>query len=106
MHIRLRIQHWVLWWFGIGVVLGAVALVNVLARDLSHAQDKIVVAIGMLHWLIGGVFCYGLDAVQIEDQHPAESASRVNQVRDTQEWHAASDFILPGNRRRLLPPRY
>jgi hypothetical protein len=25
---------------------------------------------------------------------------------DAREWHAASDFVLPGNRKSMLPPRY
>jgi hypothetical protein len=36
-HIHLRIHHWVLWWFGVGIVCGVVALVNIFSRDLAGA---------------------------------------------------------------------
>lgn len=35
MYIHLRIHHWVLWWFDVGIVCGAVALVNIFSRDLT-----------------------------------------------------------------------
>jgi len=70
MHIHLRIHHWVLWWFGVGIVCGVVALVNILSRDLTRIQDRIVVAIGVLFWLLGGLVCYAYDSVQIEEHSP------------------------------------
>ena len=66
MHIHLRIHHWVLWWFGVGIVCGVVGLVNIFSRDLTRIQDRIVLAIGVLFWLLGGLVCYAYDSVQIE----------------------------------------
>jgi hypothetical protein len=67
MHIHLRIHHWVLWWFGVGIVCGVVALVNIFSRDLTRVQDRIVLAIGVLFWLLGGLVCYAYDSVEIEE---------------------------------------
>ena len=66
MHIHVRIHHWVLWWFGVGIVCGVVALVNIFSRDLTHIQDRVVLVIGVLFWLLGGLVCYGCDSVRIE----------------------------------------
>ena len=54
MHIHLRVHHWVLWWFYVGVACGAVALVNFLVRDLTRTQERVIVAMGMLFWPAGG----------------------------------------------------
>lgn len=103
LHLHVRIHRWVRWWFYVGAVCGLVALANILGRELSPAQIRIILAIGIAHWLLGGVICYASDGIQIEI--PKQSApQRPTQVREPQEWHPASDFILPGNRKRLLPP--
>jgi hypothetical protein len=109
MHIHVRIHRWVLWWFIVGVVLGAVALLNILDRDLSRAQESVILTIGALNWLVGGVICYGCGAIRIEQLNErsgtADSAPGTRARLQT-EWHAASDFVLPGNRKSLLPPKY
>jgi hypothetical protein len=71
MVIRLRIHHWVLWWICLGFIFGAVALINVLIRDVPPRGDKVIAAISALTWLVGGVFCYAVEGVQIEEWHPA-----------------------------------
>jgi hypothetical protein len=71
MQIHVRIHHWVLWWFGVGIVCGVIALVNIFTRDLTRIQDRVVLAIGVLFWLLGGLVCYAYDSVQIEGySHP------------------------------------
>jgi hypothetical protein len=69
MHIHMRIHHWVLWWFGLGLVCGVVALVNILSRDLTRIQDRVGLVIGVLFWLPGGLVCYACDSVQIEGRN-------------------------------------
>ena len=72
MHIHIRIHHWVLWWFGVGIVCGVVALVNILSRDLTRTQDRVVLVVGVLFWLLGGLVCYAYDSVQIgENSRPS-----------------------------------
>jgi hypothetical protein len=110
MHYRARIHNWVRWWFIVGVICGVVALVNILARNLSRSQVGFLLVAGVLHWLLGGLVCYACDGIRIEEPHqpaqhkpgPGEEA----EVWRQSEWHSASDFLLPGNRKSLLPPRW
>ena len=66
MHFYLRIHHWVLWWFYLGVVGGAIALINILTRDLTRTQERVILVIGLLFWLLGGLVCHAYEGVQIE----------------------------------------
>lgn len=110
MHIHVRIHRWALWWFYVGLVVGAVALVNILLRDLSHAQERLILMIGVLNWVLGGIVCYGFGGVRIVDSSASartnESPAETFLARPQKEWHAPSDFVLPGNRQSLLPPKY
>jgi hypothetical protein len=106
MHLHLRIHRWVVWWFVIGVVCGVVALVNILSRNLTRSQEDVVLILGLIHWILGGLVCYSLDAVRIE-QRPAKTAKpnppSPPRIGDEKEWHFASEFLQPGRRKRLLP---
>jgi hypothetical protein len=111
MHIHVRVHRWVLWWFYVGIVLGAIALINILVRDdLSRTQERFILIIGALHWLLGGIVCYGYGGVRIEQPHHAATSGDMSaSVRKgwiQKEWHPASDFLLPGNRKSILPPKY
>lgn len=107
MHIHVRIHHGALVWFYVGVVCGAIALANIFGRNLSSTAIQWILVIGVLHWVIGGILCYAWDAVRIE--MPGRDARKiVPQQRNPSmaEWHYASEFLLPGNRKSLLPPKY
>jgi hypothetical protein len=110
MYLHVRIHRWALWWFYIGLVLGAVALINILFRDLTRMQDRFVLAVGVMNWVLGGVVCYCLGGIRIKNSRgpaktndlPAGTPQRPSQ----KEWHSASEFVLPGRRQSLLPPKY
>jgi predicted oxidoreductase len=106
MHVHVRIRHWVLVWFYVGVVCGIVAVVNILERNLSRSQEDAVLVLGAVFWLLGGIVCWGYEGVQI--QSPPQRRRHTAEAGDwtQREWHCASDFVLPGNRRSLLPPKY
>ncbi len=104
-HIHIRIHRWVIWWLLLGVVVGAVALVNILFRDLTRTQDKVILVIGIMHWVLGGIVCWAYEGVRITTVPPPER-HQVPRTEDTREWHAASEFILPGGRKSFLPPRF
>ena len=106
MHLHVRIHHWVLWWFYLGVACGAVAIVNILFRDLTRTQEQVILAVGVLFWLLGGIACYGYEGVKIEQRHDTPGKDESRQPSLQHEWHPASDFVLPGNRKSLLPPGY
>jgi hypothetical protein len=54
--------------------------------------------------------CYGYGGVRIDQPHKAAKSSDLSaSVREgwlQKEWHPASDFLLPGNRKSILPPKY
>ena len=112
MSVHFQIRRWVLWWISIGIVCGVVAVINILSRNLTRTQEEVLLAMGVMHWVLGGIACYFYDSIQIQkptqdmkddqhkdmkdDQHKAEQQS---------EWHEPSDFLLPGGRHSLLPPQ-
>jgi hypothetical protein len=106
MHIHIRVHRWVLWWFYVGVVCGAVAVINILSRNLSRGQEEFILVIGVLFWVLGGLLCYACEGIRIEKSSPQTKSNEPAGVREQQEWHAASDFLLPGNPKSLLPPKH
>src|SRR4249919_1227123 len=58
MQVRVRVRRWVMWWFYVGVFCGGIALANIFGRDLTRAQERVLLLIGVLHWLLGGVVCW------------------------------------------------
>ena len=104
-HIRVRIHRWVIWWLCLGIVFGAIALVNIFFRDLTRTQDKIILVIGVVHWVLGGVVCWAFDGIKVQAIKPPERRQAA-QVDEAREWHSASEFVLPGGRKSILPPRY
>src|SRR4051794_1813691 len=113
MHIHVRMHRWVLWWIYLGVAGGVVALANILFRDPTRTQDKIILVAGIAHWVLGGLVCYAYDAIRIEDSsrkpvrvEPSQARERrISRAGEREEWHPASDFLLPGTRKSLLPPK-
>ncbi|MGO9240513.1 MAG: hypothetical protein ACLPXM_09800 [Terriglobales bacterium] len=104
MDVQIRVQRWVIWWLYTGVALGVIAIGNILGRDLSREQIKIILFLGVVFWLLGGMVSYALHAVQFE--HPSPPLAPAPRGAPEKEWHAASDFLLPGGRKSILPPRY
>jgi hypothetical protein len=93
-----------MWWFYVGVFCGGVAVANILGRDLTRPQEKLLLLIGVLHWLLGGVVCWAFESVQIRQIPPEQEHKKSTEAPPPSEWHPASDFLLPGFRRSLLPP--
>lgn len=105
-HIHVRIHHWVVWWFCLGIVLGAIALVNILFRDLTRMQERIVLILGAVNWILGGVVCWAFEGVQITTPPPPQEHNEAPPADAGKEWHSASEFVQPGSRKSLLPPKY
>ena len=66
MHTHFRIHHWVLWWLYIGIVCGVIALANILTRDLTKSQDRLILLIGIIFWTLGGVVCWAFEGIARE----------------------------------------
>jgi hypothetical protein len=64
-HIHVLIHRWVIWWLCLGVVVGAVALVNILFRDLTRTQDKVILVVGIMHRVLGGIVCRSEENVRL-----------------------------------------
>lgn len=106
--LHIHVKHWVLWWFYLGILCGIIAMINIFCRtDLSSTDIKLVLVFGVLHWVLGGVVCYCVDGVKIvQPGQTAEKTSLHAHITPDTEWHSASDFVLPGGRKSILPPRY
>lgn len=106
MHIHLRIQRWVVWWFYVGVVCGVIAFSIILGHQFTRSQEEILLFLGAAHWLLGGIICWAFDSVRVEPHPPAVPPRNTPKVTVDKEWHPASDFLLPGGRQSLLPWRH
>lgn len=104
-HVHVRIHHWVLWWFYVGVACGVVALANIFLRDLTRTQERVILAIGILHWLLGGLVCYALEGIQIKEAPRPVNNKQPEHTVDEREWYPASYFVLPGRGGKLLLPK-
>jgi hypothetical protein len=104
-HIHIRVRRWVIWWLCLGVVFGAIALVNILFRDLTRTEEKVILIVGILHWVLGGVVCWSFDGIKVDPAPPLEQKEPAR-TEEAREWHSASEFILPGARKSVLPPKY
>jgi hypothetical protein len=105
---RVRIHRWVLWWMVVGIVCGVVAVTNILERNLSRAQERVLLAMGVMNWILGGLVCYACDGIRlVEPPHPSHKTElKALPSHDQDRSYAPSEFILPGNRKSLLPPKY
>lgn len=106
MHIHLRVRHWVISWFYVSVVCGVVAVVNILMRDPTRTQDKAILLIALVIWLLGGLACHAFEGIQNEKPRTLKPSSQKEPgVVQQADWHPASDFVLPGTHKPLLPPK-
>lgn len=103
-HIHIHVRRWVLWWFYVGIVCGAVAVVNILFRDLTRMQDKIILVVGIVHWVLGGIVCWASDGIKMVPSPPERRP--IARAEEDREWHSPSEFLIPGGRKSLLPPRF
>jgi hypothetical protein len=106
MFVHFQIHRWVLRWIFIGIVCGVVAVVNILSRNLTRTQEEVLLAMGVMHWVLGGIACYFYDSIQIQKPTQDTKADQHKSEQQQSEWHEASDFLLPGGRRSLLPPHH
>jgi hypothetical protein len=89
--MTIRIHRWVIWWFCLGVICGAVALINIFFRDLTRTQEKVVLFVGVMHWLLGGLVCWAWEGVKLDK--PKDVASKPQtEVKQESEQGAAAEF--------------
>jgi hypothetical protein len=100
--IHIRIERWVIWWIGLGLAVGFIAVANMIGRNLSRSQEDVLWAVGALNWFLGGLVCWSLRAVQV--QRVNESTPHLDPPNE-KEWHSPSDFVIPGAR-HVLPAEW
>jgi hypothetical protein len=102
MRFQTRIQHWIVDWLWLGMVCIIVALVNIFARPFSDRTASLVLFFTGLSWVIGGIICYGFEG--IKPPLPSGKAHSETPAGDApvQEWHSASDFVIPGTRKTFI----
>ena len=103
--MHLQIRRWVMWWFCIGIVCGVIAVSIILGDNLTPPQEKIVLLIGGAHWLLGGIVCWAFESVKMETRS-TPPAPKPTVATPERYWHPASDFLLPGRRKSILPWRH
>jgi hypothetical protein len=102
-HVHLRIRRWVIWWFYVGVVCGVVALANILGRDLTRTDERILLIVGISHWLLGGLVCWAVEGIQLKPPPKPANFPAPARTDPAHERYSPSDFVLPGSRKRLMP---
>lgn len=102
-HIHLRIHHWVVWWFCLGVIFGAIALVNIFFRDLTRAQERGILVVGVINWVLGGLVCWAFEGIKVQKPPQTPEQHERTATGSEREWHSASEFVLPGSAKRLPP---
>ena len=105
MHIHVQIKRWVIWWVYVGAICGVIAGANILGHNLTVFQERLLLVVGSAFWLLGGVVCWAYEAVAVEPPAPTPppATAKAAKLTSETEWHPASDFLLPGRGRTLLP---
>jgi len=97
--VVIHFHRWVVWWFFLGLIGGAIGLVNIFFLDLTHTQERVILFFGVLHWLLGGLVCWAWEGVTLHTNTPH---TRETYVEYTWEQNVASDLVT--HRRSLRRP--
>ena len=76
----LHVRRWVVWWFYVGVVCGAVALANIFLRHFTRTQDEVILFLGVLHWILGGLVCWAWEGVKFEKPAQGQENQKMGQA--------------------------
>ena len=87
MQLKVRIRRWVIWWFYVGVFCGGIALANIFGRDLTPSQDRVLLLIGALHWILGGLVCWAFESVKFQSPEPPPGRPQTAVAPRATEWH-------------------
>ena len=89
----IRIRRWVAWWFCLGVICGAVALINIFFRDLTRKQDQVILFLGVVHWLLGGLVCWAWEGVRLDKTKRDAAQKPATNIAQEPE-HVASQLVV------------
>jgi hypothetical protein len=89
MRVHVRVRRWVVWWVYIGIACGVIAFANMEGHDLTRWQDRVLILMGLAHWLLGGIVCWAFHGVRFEPQkRPPETIEAKEKT-----FYLASDFV-------------
>ena len=101
----IHLHRWVIWWFWLGVVGGIIALPNILFRDLTHVQERVLLLIGSLHWLLGGLVCWARESVTLEQEARKRNGAAIS-IAESREPDTNVLSELQEHQSRLVSPRH
>jgi len=97
----LKVRRWVIWWICLGVICGGVALINIFFRDLTRAQDRVILFVGVVFWLLGGLVCWAWEGVQLHKINGEAAGKPAPDVLDKPEQQLSSELIAYQSRQTL-----
>jgi hypothetical protein len=103
----IRFHRWVVWWFGLGVIGGVLALGNIFLLDLNRLDERVILLFGIAHWLLGGLVCWAFEGVRLETELQTQDLVSGKVITDTVEepkQNVASELIARQNRQ--ISPRH
>jgi hypothetical protein len=103
----IRFHRWVVWWFGLGVFGGILALGNIFLLDLTRQDERVILLFGLAHWLLGGLVCWALEGVKLETERQTQdlvSGKPTTDMVEEPKQNVASDLIARQNRQ--MSPRH
>ena len=97
----IHVRRWVRWWFYVGVVCGAIALANIFLRELTRAQDELILLLGVVFWILGGLVCWAFDGIKVENASAQQRQNELPRPVPPEEPASLSEDLML--RRRLNP---
>ncbi len=95
----LKVRRWVVWWFCLGVICGGAALVNIFFRELTRVQDRVILFVGVVFWLLGGLVCWAWEGIQLQSTDAA--GKPVPEVLNKPEHQLPSELVAYDSRQAL-----
>lgn len=106
----IRLHRWVVWWFFLGVLGGAIAIPNIIFRNLTHLQETVLLCFGVVHWLLGGFVCWAWEGVKLARNRQSHDAAGHTQLgksaRDITETEENVLSELMAHQDRPISPRH
>jgi len=91
--VVLHVRRWVIWWFCLGVICGVTAIVNIFFRELTRAQDRVILFIGVIFWLLGGLVCWAWEGVKLNKLPTSAAGNMEPDVIDEPRREIKSELV-------------
>ena len=68
-------------------------MINIFFRDLTRFQEKVILFVGVVHWLLGGLVCWAWEGVRLDKANEAASKSP-KEIEREREQDAALGVVI------------